>query len=75
MIWMMTDQINIWTKPEEKTEIKHQLLVSIFSFLSLAIPGCLVQGKVDCLFPRVLKIPEEKSSDLPEVSARAKCED
>lgn len=65
MIWMMTDQINTWIKPEEKSEIKHKLLVSIFSFLSLAIPGCLAQGKVDSLFPRVPKIPEEKPSECP----------
>lgn len=69
----MTDQINIWINPEEKTEIKDKLLVSIFSFLSLAIPWA--QGKVDFLFPRVPKIPEEKPSVLSKVSARAGCED
>lgn len=59
---MMTNQINIWIKPKDKTEIKHKLLVSIFSFLSLAIPRCLTQGKVDFLFLRAPKTPEVKPS-------------
>lgn len=72
--WLV--KVTTGVKPEENPEVKYKLLlVSILSFLWLAVPGYLAQGKAACFSPGVPEVPEEKPSDLPKASARAGCED